>query len=1269
MKSLVLTSFIVGTLIGGACASESLTPTAPSDSATLALGVTSVPEDYATIQEAIDATAPNGTVSVAAGVYQESFALKSSVTVVGAGRLATTVYGTVTANGVSNTSLSDLTLNGGLSAGDATGLTLENATFTIERIAVKGFGIGVDVLNDNGGGGESMLDTVEVTECSAQGIRISGGYKLTIQNSTVSYAGGDGIQMAYGNTPSQNVILTNNLIFANGYALLNGAGLRMEETVGFVISNTISVSNNIGLYCKAACANDHSIIWGNLQNYEYFAAPGDSNLNTDPLFNDAAEGDFTLRFDSPGIDAGSDTWAPATDAFGKQRPMGEGIDIGPYEFLANAPDMTLAITEIMANPTNEQTGEYVELYNFGAKAIDVTGFVLDDGDATDTLVGWDGGTATIPAGAYAVILAPKYDGEAYNIPGDAVLLTIASTAYLGSKLSTSDPIKLLAADGLTPIDTYSFPFNPGDGFSVEKDSLADGDVGSNWVTCPCGNTPGASNCASLPPNVSKEVFIAINEVMANPLSETTGEFIEFYNFGEEAIDMASFRINDGDAQDAIAGWNGGSTVLEPGTFAVLLDPDYAGQYSIPETALLLSVASTKTIGNGLAVNDPISLSMADGLSVIDTYTHTFDAGNGTSVEKVDAFIGDIPSNFGSSTCPSASSPGAVNCVATDGAEPIGGATIAITEVMANALDEDKGEYIELYNFGVETLDLAGYRIGDGDKEESLSGFNGGSTLLAPGGYAVILDAEYDAFYPIPGDAVLLTTPDTSIASGLSTNDPITLRAPKGAKNVDTFLFPFNPGNGVSAEKLDLVIGDVPQNWVASPCNASPGKDNCSGGDLGGDGSPVSTTGITVSEVMANPINEEKGEFIEIFNGGPVGVDVNGWWVSDGDSLDQIIGWNGGPAVIAPGQFGVILDPEFNNHYNLGDNAVKLTVTNNTLGNGLTTNDGISLYEGDAATVVDTFSFPWNPGNGFSLEKIALTAGDMADNWATSTCKLQNGDENNGSSPGAANCVDPHGFAGNNPLGQSCPYGAADCLSGLCAVNLLNGNNFCTSDCSQGPCPQGFECTDIQDVNYLQVCVPSGGGGAPDVTISEVLYDSPGKDTDVFVEIKGPPNTILDGLALVGINGSNGAIYGVAAVYGYIGASGYFVIAHPSANEALLDAADMTSKKVDFQNGPDSIQLRYGDVVVDAVAYGDFTSAVFAGEGTATLDVSTPGQSIVRIPGFGDTNDNSVDFAISIYPSPGLSNVICGNGAMEGPEQCDDGNLVSGDGCSSICEAE
>lgn len=31
--------------------------------------------------------------------------------------------------------------------------------------------------------------------------------------------------------------------------------------------------------------------------------------------------------------------------------------------------------------------------------------------------------------------------------------------------------------------------------------------------------------------------------------------------------------------------------------------------------------------------------------------------------------------------------------------------------------------------------------------------------------------------------------------------------------------------------------------------------------------------------------------------------------------------------------------------------------------------------------------------------------------------------------------------------------------------------------------------------------------------------------------------------------------------------------------------------------------------------------------------------------------------------------VCGDGVIHGTEQCDDGNLIDGDGCSSACEVE
>ena len=1222
------------------CGSD--TPTTPRLASVAGAAEASVPDDFSTIQAALNQAQPGDVIHVAAGSYSEDLQLVDGVTVAGDPAGGTILFGSVTAIAVADVGIRDVSIDGALAAPGSVGVQVTDSSATVERVQVTGFSSGLvfrrtaaDVIV-----GPSTVDRVFARGSTVAGMSVENLTGLTVTNSIFAYHPGHGLYGIFGAVAPTGMVFANNLFFANGYAQAGGAGVRMDETDGFDLANNIVVSNNVGLSCNAACPNDHSVVWGNQTNYGGAAVGGPANVQKDPRFTAPSESDFSLLFDSPAIDAADTAKAPDHDYAGTGRPLGDGADIGPFEFPASPSDITIAITEVMANPLNEQTGEYVELYNFGAAGIDVGGFVLDDGDATDVIAGWSGGTTLIPPGGYAVVLDPDYpNDDTYAIPAEALLLTVGATKTLGSGLSTSDPLKLRAADGVTPIDSYSFPANPGNGVSIEKDNLEDGDVTGNWIPSPCGRSPGQENCASLPPNVSKQVLIAINEIMANPLDEKTGEFVELFNFGPDPIELAGLILGDGDSFDTIAAYDGGPTVLQPGGYALMLDPDYAGQYVIGGDTLLLTCAATTTIGDGLANNDPVALYDATGLVVIDTYTHTLNAGDGRSVAKVAPNIGDIASNYTASTCASGSSPGATNCVTQDGVNPVSGDTIAIMEVMANAIDEDTGEYIELLNYGTEPIDLAGFRISDGDAEESLQAFElGGPTVLLPGAVALILDAEYALDYDIPDGTLLLRTPDTTIGSGLATNDPITLRGSSDAQVLDTWSGPFNPGNGISAEKIDLVVGDVEQNWIASPCKVSPGAVNCAAGG-GAEPPPVSTLAIVISEVMSNPLNESTGEFVELFNSGPVGVDLAGYWLTDGDALDEIQGQGGGPTLLAPGAFAVILDPDYDGDYSIPGAALKLTVKNSNLGNGLTNSDPITLMEPDAVTVAGSFSFPYNAGNGRSVEKVTLTSGDVQDNWVTSSCQKSSGDKNDFASPGARNCADPYGgITGTQTLGQPCPFGAADCLSGLCATEQLTGNTFCTQDCADdAACPTGLGCQDTGDTNYPKVCVPVSGGALPNARINEVLYDNEGGDTATFVEIHGTPSTILDGIQLVGVNGSNGNEYNKLNLSGLIGDDGFFVIAHPSAPAELLAVADMTSSKVDFQNGPDSVQLRYSGVTLDAVAYGSFSAAqIAAGEGSPAAG-ATAGSSVARLVDGLDTDDNATDFVVLSTPTPGATN--------------------------------
>jgi hypothetical protein len=155
-------------------------------------------------------------------------------------------------------------------------------------------------------------------------------------------------------------------------------------------------------------------------------------------------------------------------------------------------------------------------------------------------------------------------------------------------------------------------------------------------------------------------------------------------------------------------------------------------------------------------------------------------------------------------------------------------------------------------------------------------------------------------------------------------------------------------------------------------------------------------------------------------------------------------------------------------------------------------------------------------------------------------------------------------------------------------------------------------------------------------ISEVLYDATGADRgNVFVELHGSPGATLNGLVLEGVNGADGSVYKSAVLSGLIPADGVFVIGDDSGNGTSLVANVDLVLDVEFQNGPDSIVLRDANGVLDALGYGDFTSAFFAGEGNAAPDVAS-GWSLVRGNPLADSDDNAADFFGLDVPTPGLA---------------------------------
>jgi len=236
--------------------------------------------------------------------------------------------------------------------------------------------------------------------------------------------------------------------------------------------------------------------------------------------------------------------------------------------------------------------------------------------------------------------------------------------------------------------------------------------------------------------------------------------------------------------------------------------------------------------------------------------------------------------------------------------------------------------------------------------------------------------------------------------------------------------------------------------------------------------------------------------------------------------------------------------------------------------------------------------------------------------------------------GGVVCDAPEPATCANPTSLVVPSASGICVDGSCSYDHVVFT-----------CPHGCQ---------------AGAGAAPascrppaGLTLSEVLVDSAGfPDTDAFTEIHGPPGTSLEGVTLVGINGNGGADYTTIALDGTLDSNGLYLVAHSEA--ASADLADLIDDDVDFQNGPDSVQLRFGDVVLDALAYGAFELGdVARGEGTPHAAAPTD-HSLARGPDYADSDDNAADFTAGA-PTPAAPNDAPDTPespvTYEGPEQC------------------
>jgi large repetitive protein len=256
---------------------------------------------------------------------------------------------------------------------------------------------------------------------------------------------------------------------------------------------------------------------------------------------------------------------------------------------------TLVINEFLASNDTHITdpqGEFedwVELYNYGGSAVDIAGMFFTDGEEDLWEIPADfTEQTTVPAGGYLILWFDK-DSE------DGPL-------HVEAKLSGGgESIFMYATDGTTVIDSYEYLEQVTD--VSEGRETDNADVWINFET----PTPGARNSA---------VTLVINEFLASNdthITDPQGEFedwVELFNYGSSAIDIAEMYFTDGEEElwQIPVGFSE-ETTIEAGEYLILwFDKD-------SEDGPLHVEA--KLSGGGEA----IFMYATDGTSIIDSYEY------------------------------------------------------------------------------------------------------------------------------------------------------------------------------------------------------------------------------------------------------------------------------------------------------------------------------------------------------------------------------------------------------------------------------------------------------------------------------------------------------------------------------------------------------------------------------------------------------------------------------------------------------------------------
>jgi hypothetical protein len=382
-----------------------------------------------------------------------------------------------------------------------------------------------------------------------------------------------------------------------------------------------------------------------------------------------------------------------------------GTQINTHDAMGPSSRKTpIAFSEIMWKPAPRTDGknlEYLEIYNSNPWFQDISGYQITCADVTYSFPP----NTTIPGGGYLVLAAAPADIESvYGI-------TNVLGPYHGS-LKHSETLELL--DEQTNVlltvpytDVYPWPVaTDGTGHSLilSNPTYGEGDPRAWDISDVVGGSPGQMD--GFTPSPLRNVVI--NEILPHSENPAVPQFMELYNHSTNTVDVSGCILTDDPTTNKFVIPSG--TVIGPAGFVSFTQSQFGfvlnGQ---GETLYFIKP-------DGSRVLDAVQFgAQADGISY------------GRWPDGADDFYA-----FTTNT------PGTNNSTIVIG-------DIVINELMYDPISgNDDDQYIELYNQGTNTVNLAGWQFTDG-----VTFTIPNNTIVPPGGYLVVANNLSNLFAHYP----------------------------------------------------------------------------------------------------------------------------------------------------------------------------------------------------------------------------------------------------------------------------------------------------------------------------------------------------------------------------------------------------------------------------------------------------------------------------------------------------------------------------------------